>query len=124
VYLGLWAAGTEQRALQREMRRRAESLCRLLRTFSRMYPVGQTRAHLIGGHCHWLNGRPGRARRAWRRSLAAAERYRMPCEQAQAHLELGRHGRPDDPESRAHLERARELLARIGVRHDPPAAPG
>jgi len=124
VYMGLWAANPGPGALQQEMRRRTESLCKLLSAFSRMYPIGEARTELVRGQYYRLTGREARARRAWRRGLAAAERYRMPYEQGQAHHELGRHGRPDDAESRTHLDRARELFGRMGIRHDSPGQLG
>ncbi len=115
VCMGLGAASPGEPALQRDMRRRARRLCGVLGQFSLMYPVGRPRALLVRGQYHAACGRPRRARRAWDKSLAAAERLRMPYEQAQAHAALGRQGPPDDPLRETHQARARELFARLGI---------
>jgi hypothetical protein len=83
-----------------------------------MYPIGAPTALLVRGEYEWRRGRPARAVRLWRRSLAAAERYRMPYEQGRAHAELARRLPAGDPTAEAHRFRARELFSRIGAAAD------
>ncbi|HMA36332.1 MAG TPA: hypothetical protein VKY74_17880, partial [Chloroflexia bacterium] len=94
----------------------ARAAGRMLRQFARQFPVGEPRAQLCAGGLAWLDGRPGAARAAWRRSLAAARRRAMPYDQALAHYELGRHAR--GPAWRRHLTRARTLFASLGAAYD------
>jgi hypothetical protein len=54
-----------------------------------------------------------RARRAWRRSLAAAERLGMRYDEMLAHQQLGRYGDPSERDE--HLTRARQLFAQLGI---------
>jgi class 3 adenylate cyclase/tetratricopeptide (TPR) repeat protein len=110
VYLDQWEAGDRSTAT----RRAARQACSALRTFARVFPIGQPRAQLWSGRLHHLSGRPRRARAAWRASLSAAQRLGMPFEAALAHIQLGR--RADGPPQRQwHLERAQTLLRELGV---------
>ncbi|WP_168219162.1 adenylate/guanylate cyclase domain-containing protein [Limnoglobus roseus] len=115
VYLGLW---TDNPAMAPEMDRRMSHLCTVLSQFSLMYPIGKPTSHLVRGRYQWQKGHHAKALRSWRKSLAAAERYRMPYEQAQAHAELARRLPPDDPTADVHRRRARELFAQIGAAAD------
>ncbi len=118
VYTGLWEAGQGQASTEQEMSERCWPLCRSLWAFARMHPVGYPQAWLSYGLCYWLSGKRRRAGRAWRKSLAAAERLGMPHDQALAHYEIGRHADPRDPARQTHLTRAREIFARLGAAHD------
>jgi tetratricopeptide (TPR) repeat protein len=91
----------------------ATEAVRCLRRYARRFPIGEPRALLYRGLLAWTGGRPRAARRAWRASLAAADRLGMPYDQALAHAALGRHGPP--AERPRHQARARELFARLGV---------
>jgi class 3 adenylate cyclase/tetratricopeptide (TPR) repeat protein len=110
VYLDQWEAGDRSTAT----RRAARQACSALRTFARVFPIGQPRAQLWSGRLHHLSGRPRRARAAWRASLAAAQRLGMPFEAARAHFELGRRA-DGQPQRQWHLERAQALLRELGV---------
>lgn len=111
VYTGAWAAGV------RGMRQRTRTVCKILGQFSLMYPVGRPEMWLAHGCYQWLRGRSWRARRAWRKSVAAARKYRMPCEEARAHLALAGHLPQTDPERVQHQNRARELFAQMGAKY-------
>jgi predicted ATPase/class 3 adenylate cyclase len=115
VFLGLWADRPDDPAVTAEMSRRVRRLCATLRQFSLMYPIGKPTSLLVAGRYEWRRGRPARAVRAWKRSLAAAERYRMPYEQGLARAELARRLPATDPAAGDHRARARELFARIGA---------
>jgi tetratricopeptide (TPR) repeat protein len=120
VYLQLWEAGDRSTAT----RRAARQACSALRTFARVFPIGEPRAQLWTGRLHHLSGRSRQAQRAWRASFSAAQRLGMPFEAALAHIELGR---PADgqPQRQWHLQQAQTLLQELGVVQvsplDPPA---
>ena len=115
VYLDQWEAG--DRSLP--TRRAARQACSALRTFARVFPIGQPRARLWNGRLHHLSGRP---ERAWRASLSAAQRLGMPFEAALAHIELGRPA-DDQPQRQWHLQQAQSLLQELGVVQLPPLEP-
>jgi tetratricopeptide (TPR) repeat protein len=118
VYLDQWEAGDRSHPT----RRAARQACSALRTFARVFPIGQPRARLWSGRLHHLSGRPDRGQRAWQASLSAAQRLGMPFEAALAHIELGR---PADgqPQRQWHLQQAQSLLDELGVVHLPPLEP-
>jgi class 3 adenylate cyclase/tetratricopeptide (TPR) repeat protein len=120
VYTGLWEAGRGQPETVREMSGRAWPLCQALRKFAAMHLTGSPQAWLWYGRCSWLTGKTGRARRAWRRAVAAALRLGMPYDQALARYEMGRCAAPGDPARREHLSQARETFVRLGAAHDLP----
>jgi hypothetical protein len=114
VNLDRWEVGDRSPAT----RLAARQACAALRRFARVFPIGRPRARLLQGRLLHLSGYPGRARAAWRASLAAAERLRMPLDTALAHGQLGRHAAPG-PQGRRHLDLARALLDGMGITDDP-----
>lgn len=82
-----------------------------LRRYARAFPIGQPRLLLCEGLLAWAGGHPARAVRAWRRSLAAAERLGLPYDQLLAHDLLERHG--DTSEWGQHLISAGALLDQL-----------
>jgi hypothetical protein len=117
VYLGIGAAHSGDRARVHDMVRRSRRLTKVLRQFSRMYPIGRPELYLVHGQYCWLLGRSWRARGAWRKALSAAVGFRMPLEEARAHLALGQHLPPSDPTRTEHVTRARRLFTEIGATH-------
>ncbi len=115
VFLALWelerADSPDERRLQRNVRR----ACAVLWKYGHIFPFSRPRAWLWRGLADWLSGRPARARKAWRRSLEAAERLVMPFEQGLAHYEIGRHLQTDDPGRRRHLSHAWQLFMQLGA---------
>jgi tetratricopeptide (TPR) repeat protein len=112
VYLVLWEkAQTAQERSQIKVL--AGQACRSLHRFARTYPIAQPRSWLWQGLYHWLDNKPDQARRAWRKSLIAAQRLTMPYDEAMAHYEIGRHSTGDERES--NFTRASEIFDRLGV---------
>jgi hypothetical protein len=112
VYLSLWEAGDRAAA------RLARQACAALRQYARAFPIALPRAWLWNGLGVYLSGHHRRGLAAWRKSLAAAERLAMPCEQGRAHYQIGRHLPPSDPAREAHLTEARQIFANIGALYE------
>jgi class 3 adenylate cyclase len=112
--IALWHASHQRGpGEQATARAAAGQAMRSLRRYAHVFPIGQPRALLCQGLLAWVAGRPVGARKAWRRSLAAAERLGMRYDQLLAHQQLGRHG---DPRERLeHLNRARQLFTELGI---------
>jgi eukaryotic-like serine/threonine-protein kinase len=88
--IALWHTSRQRGSGDRPTSRAAaEQALRCLRRYARVFPVGQPRALLCQGLLAWVDERPVRARKAWRRSLAAAERLGMRYDQMLAHHQLG-----------------------------------
>ncbi len=112
VYLSLWEAGDPAAA------RPARQACAALRQYARAIPIARPRAWLCEGLAAQLAGHHRRARAAWDKSLAAAERLAMPYEQGRAHHQIGRHLPAAHPSRLAHLTRAGEIFADISALHE------
>jgi tetratricopeptide (TPR) repeat protein len=112
VYLSLWEAGDHAAAPP------ARQACTALRQYARAFPIARPRAWLWQGLGAHLSGHHRGGLAAWRKSLAAAERLMMPCEQGRAHYQIGRHLPARDPARQAHLTRAGEIFADIGALYE------
>jgi len=112
VYLSLWEAGDPAAA------RPARQACAALRQYARAIPIARPRAWLCEGLAAQLAGHHRRALAAWDKSLAAAERLAMPCEQGRAHHQIGRHLPAAHPSRLAHLTRAGEIFAQTGALYE------
>lgn len=119
VFLALYAQcpATDQRARQ-TLLRAAQQASTALQRYAAIFPIGIAQAALYQGHLEWLRGRRWQATRAWKKSLAAAERYQMPFAQGLAHHALGVHLDPSDPARRVHLTRAREYFETLGTPYE------
>jgi hypothetical protein len=114
VYLTLWnKEKTQKTKAAAEFKALARQACRSMHRLARVFPIGQTEAWLWQGAYDWLDGQPGRARRAWQKSLAAAQKLAMPYDEALAYYEIGRHATGAEQES--NLTRAKEIFERLGV---------
>lgn len=119
VYLTLWEANeTSLVAERQDLARAAQQACAALRQFARRFSIGQPRTWLYQGWADWLAGQPGRAKKAWEKSLSIAARLSMPYEQGLAHYEIGRHLDAQDPAWRIHLTRACEIFEQLGAAYD------
>lgn len=114
VYLTLWQTSSNQVPAEVEKLALSACLaCKALRKFARVFPIGQPRSWLWQGLYHWLAGHPVRARTAWRKSLAAAERLAMPYEQGLAYYQLGRHATGKDRPK--YLKKACDIFTQLGA---------
>jgi class 3 adenylate cyclase len=112
VAIALWHASRQDgHGDESAARAAAGQAVRYLRRYARAFPIGQPRSLLCEGLVAWVGGRPARARRAWRRSAAAAARLGMRYDELLAHRQLGRHG--DGSEREQHLAHAQELHAQL-----------
>jgi hypothetical protein len=115
VYLRLWEAGDHAAA---RPARPARQACAALRQYARAIPIARPRPWLWQGLGAHLSGHHRRGLAAWRKSLAAAERLAMPCEQGRAHYQIGRHLPAGHPAQQAHLTQAGEIFADIGALYE------
>lgn len=115
VYLAVWENNKSQAShLDPQLRIKAKQACHALHRFARIYPIAKSRAWLWQGLYDWLDGKPGRARQAWQKSLLAAQKLAMPYDEALACHEIGRHATGAERET--NLARAGEIFERLGVR--------
>jgi hypothetical protein len=89
-----------------------------LRSYTRVFPIGQPRSYLCRGLTAWLSGQAYSARRFWAKSLETAEKLNMPYAQGLAHYEIGRHLSLDDTARVEHLTQASEIFTRLEATYD------
>jgi class 3 adenylate cyclase/tetratricopeptide (TPR) repeat protein len=122
VYLALWEAEVGSTAprhpapLPSLLYAQSRDACASLQRYARIFPIGQPRAWCWQGLYAWLSGQRQRAHQAWRKSLAAAQRLKMPYEQALAHYEIGRH--TSGIARKNHLVYACTLFERVEATYD------
>jgi hypothetical protein len=100
---GADAAAAADRA---QLRRDTRLAMRRLRGFARSFPASRPAAHRIEGWHAWRTGRPGAARRHWRRAIAEAERLGKLFEKGLAYYDMGRFL----PDGSGHLREAAEIF--------------
>lgn len=95
----------------------AKQACKSLRSYARVFPIGQPRACLWQGQFEWLSGRPRAAQQWWQKGLAAAERLAMPFDVGLAHYEIGRHLPLSHADRERNLLAAGEIFDQLEVKH-------
>jgi hypothetical protein len=124
TYLILWETQLENPTAKnlkskiKNLKSKARRACKALRSYARVFPIGQPRAYLWQGLFEWLSGRPHLAKELWLKSLAAARQLGLPYAEGLAHYELGRHLPPDDPGRIKHLEQAAGVFNQLGAEYD------
>ena len=117
VFLSLWENGYSD---PDEASIAAGKVVKNMRSFARLFLIGQPRAWLYQGLYYCLDGKPAKANKAWRKSLEHAKQLSMPFEQALAHFEIGRHlpertTLASDNERKAHLTLARDIFSELNA---------
>ncbi len=117
VFLTLWE-GIRGRSHAQELLLRdfSKQACRAFRKHARVFSIGQPAALRYQGLYHWLEGMPEAARKAWEKSLVAAQQLSMPYEKALAYYEAGRHSNYGTREK--YLSRAIEIFYELGAKGD------
>ena len=98
--------------------RDALKACQCLEAFAKIFRVGEARARLQRGRALALLGKPERALRYSRQSLAAALHLPMPYEEALARRQIGRLLPAGDPERAEQLNKAKELFLQLDADYD------
>ncbi|MEM7032893.1 MAG: AAA family ATPase [Chloroflexota bacterium] len=119
VSLTLWEQSINQSSANEQVfAKLAQPAARSLQMYTWLFPVGQTRVWQILGQFYWLSNKPEKAQKAWRKSLALAEKMKMPYEQATVHYQIGRHLAADDPKRSFHLAQAEMLYSELEATYD------
>jgi eukaryotic-like serine/threonine-protein kinase len=116
TYLMLWEEQAPV-ASEQDIRAAARATCKILNRWARSFPVGRPASNCNQGLFYWLDGQPDKARAAWGKSLAYAQKLAMPLDEGIAHYEIGRHMDVSDPKRAEHLERAVEIFEQRDARY-------
>ena len=108
VYLTLWS-----RSKQKLASRLASHSCKALHKFAKIFPIGQPRLWLYQGQYEWLIGHRVRAKKAWHKSAAIAQKLTMPYEEGLAYVQLSQH--TIGKESQQYLQKAQKIFNQLDV---------
>ena len=117
--LELWALEDDRDSSDaRELAKLTGDALRKMRGFARVLPFARPKYWLFRGRAERLQGRTKRARRAFDKGLALAERSGFTWDEGLLHLELARMLDLADPERALHLAEAAHAFEKVGSRHD------
>lgn len=102
------------RALSNRQERRLRQGLRIMRRYSRVFPIGRPRAELLQGELAWTLGRRARGRRLAERGLRRAERLGMRLERARG-LELLASMEQESEPRRLQLQAALQAYRELGA---------
>jgi eukaryotic-like serine/threonine-protein kinase len=114
VYLRLWQYGREDD----DLRKAAESVCKQINVFARIFPIGIPRARVWNGLRLWLLGKHGEAHRLWKGGLEAAVERQAVFDEGLLHSTIGQHMPEDDPARNEHIAAARDIFTRINASYE------
>ncbi len=95
----------------------AKKTCSALRSFTRVFPIGQPMTWLRLGQCRHVAGDAAKAQAAWARGITAARQIGMPYTEGLIEFEIGRNASGNDSR-REHLQRACDILRDLGTAYD------
>jgi tetratricopeptide (TPR) repeat protein len=121
VYFVLW-----ERALQNASRGLdvaqhklyAEKAIGLLRSFQKVFPIGQAYTHYYQGWYEELTDKPQLAVKSWRKGLEAAQKFNLLYEEGLLQIKLGSALHDNPAACREHLERAIQIFEKMGTTHE------
>jgi len=114
VYLELWRRSHEPGARARLAVKLARGF-KQLRRYARKFAIGRPRLLLLEGYQAAYSGQTERALSLWRASLQAAQRFRMPLDEALSHQALAKAAFAPAFARAWHQRRAAELFSRLGA---------
>lgn len=98
----------------------ARQACKALKRYARVFTISRPSSLLFRGLYNWLAGKPQKALKAWKKSLACSRKLGMPYEEGLVHYEIGRHSK--DPKRTEHLSIASKISSKLGANYDLPQA--
>lgn len=118
VYLTLWQMNARHPSAARRLERGAYQVCKALRRYTRVFPIGEPVSRLWHGLYLDLSGKAQQAYRAWQAGIQAAQRLSMPYYEGLLHYHLGRSLPPSDPARHHHLAQAHTIFTKLRAAYD------
>jgi len=118
VYFHLWEnarQNPDQKLEADHYKFSAEKALNLLRAFRKVFPIGQAYAHYYQGWYEELTDKHQWAVNSWHKGLEAAQKFKLPYEEALIRVKLGSALREDPDVRRGHIERAIQIFEQMGA---------
>lgn len=116
IFLALEQAFEENHPqAERQALLKSARLCaKIMKSYARVFTVGEPVANRYGGWVEWYAGKKEKALRTWRTASEKAHHIPMYYEEGLAYLALANHLPAENPERAAAFEKARDAFARGG----------
>jgi hypothetical protein len=116
IFLALEQIHLENRpqAEKDEMIKWARLCVKIMKSFSRVFTVGETTLYRYKGWVEWYSGKKEKAYQSWRAACEKAHFIPMYYEEGTAYLALANHLPTEDPERAESFEKAEQAFARGG----------
>ncbi len=111
LFLKMW----EDNPNETTYRQSAQLMCKALKAFARVFPIGKARSALCQGRLLYLSGKPEAAERLWEHAMPFASKLAMPYDTGLLHLALGRYGTQSTRTQ--HLNNALEIFTNLHAKH-------
>ena len=116
IFLALEQLHLENRpqAEKDEMIKWARLCVKIMKSFSRVFPVGETTLYRYNGWVEWYSGKKEKAHQSWRAACEKAHSIPMYFEEGIAYLALANHLPPEGAERAESFEKAEQAFGRGG----------
>jgi tetratricopeptide (TPR) repeat protein len=121
VYFELWEKTLQDPIRQLDSDKHklsAEQAIKLLRSFQKVFPIGQPITPYYQGWYEWLTGKHKAGIKSWNKGLEAAKKFNMPYEEGLIRVKLGSYLQDDPNVRREHFERAIQIFEKMGATHE------
>ena len=121
VYFELWVKTLQDPLRQLDSDKHklsAEQAIKLLRSFQKVFPIGQPVTPYYQGWYEWLTGKHKAGIKSWNKGLEAAKKFKMPYEEGLIRVKLGSHLQGDPNACREHFERAIQIFEKMGAMYE------
>ena len=88
---------------------------KLLRSFQKIFPIGQPYLAYYEGWHYWLTGKPQNAIQSWSKGLEAAKKFNTLYEEGLIRARLGAALKDTSGTQREHFERAIQIFETMGA---------
>ena len=119
IFLGLEQAHLENRSQEEkdELMKCGRLCVKILKSFARVFTVGEPAEYTYTGWVEWYAGRKEKAYHAWRTACRKAGAFPMNYEAGMSYLALGNHLPAEDPERASSFDEAKEAFKRGGFEY-------
>ena len=97
-----------------ELMKQARLCEKIIKSFSRVFTIGETTLYRYRGWIEWCSGREERAYQAWRKAGEIAQAIPMHYEEGMSYLALAKHLPTESPARAESLEKAKQAFGRGG----------
>jgi class 3 adenylate cyclase/tetratricopeptide (TPR) repeat protein len=121
VFFELWEKALRNPAAKAEadhLKFFSEKALKLVQSFQKVFPIGQSVTPIYQGWYEWLTGKPQVAIKTLNRGLDAALKYNMPYEEGLIRLKLASYSQENLDTRKRNLWRAVEIFERMGARNE------